>query len=269
MISRGMRNLNPLNLRPSPAKWEGLRPDQTDPGYLQFASMFHGLRAAAVNLLTYFRVHRRRTVRDIISAWAPPEDNNPTSAYMATVAKALNVGIDDPVDLENGDVLRRLMEAMIMVENGSQPFPRVDLETAINAAYASHRKRPDKPGVYQPEPEDGDMPDAAKKPETPPQAPPQKPRDEIVPPTRPALVDQPSPIPTRKVVAGGLAGAVAFIFMALWNRLFPEIPIPAEYATEIASAVVLLVTLITQYFTRNRATDIPPAPTSQSPDPRP
>ena len=258
MRIRALRNMNPLNLRPSGDNWQGLRDEQTDPGYLQFQSNFHGLRAGAMNLLTYFRVHRRRTVRAIITSWAPPEDNNPTESYIKTVCTFLGVGPDDLINLENGNTLRMLMEAMIRVEAGSQPFSKVDIEEAINAAYGSHRSPPvvhpldglpepsEPPRVYPVPPES--------KPISPP-----VPRDEVVPPGKPALVDQPSAAPTRKVVAGGLAGAVAFVVMAGWNRLFPTAPIPAEFATEIAGVVILGATLVTQYFTRNRKSDIPPA----------
>ncbi len=254
--TRGLRNCNPLNLRPSGDNWEGLRNPQTDPGYLQFISNYHGLRAGAKNLLTYFRVHKRRTVYDIIRNWAPESDNNPTSAYVQTVCKALSVDPNDTINLDNANVLRALMEVMIQVECGSQPFTRLDLETAINAAYASHSAPPVNPPVT-----DVSTPVT---PAVPPPAEPVKPREEIVPPkpatpATPPLVDQPSAAPTRKLIVGGSVGAVAFVIMAIWNRLFPAVPIPAEYATEIAGGVILVVTLVTQYFTRNRATDVPPA----------
>lgn len=254
--SRGERNCNPLNLRPSGDNWDGLRVPQTDPGYLQFISNYHGLRAGAKNLLTYFRVHKRRTVFDIIRHWAPESDNNPTSAYTQIVAAALGVSPTAPINLDNATILRTTMEAMIKVECGSQPFSRLDLETAINAAYASHSAPPVNPPVT-----DVTTPVTHA---VPPPADPAPPRDEIVPPkpaapATPPLVDQPSAAPTRKLIVGGSVGAVAFVIMAIWNRLFPTVPIPAEYATEIAGGVILVVTLVTQYFTRNRATDVPPA----------
>jgi hypothetical protein len=262
MTTRALRNNNPLNLRPSGDSWKGLRQEQTDPGYLQFDTTFHGLRAGAMNLLTYYRVHRRRTVRSIIQSWAPPSDNNPTESYISTVCKALGVAADTCVNLENGTTLRLLMEAMIRVEAGSQPFPREEIEAAINAAYGSHRSPPvsDPANVRQVFP----APDTTETRPMPTAPPPgDQPRDEIVPPKpdkpeKSALADQPSAVPTRKVVAGGLAGAIAFVVMVGWNRLFPSAPIPAEFATEIAGVVILGVTLVTQYFTRNRKTDIPP-----------
>lgn len=274
MTARGLRNNNPTNLRPSGDDWKGLRVPQTDPGYLQFITNFYGLRAGAKNLLTYYRKHGRRTVHDIIWNWAPPSDNNPTSDYIQHVARDLGVDPHDKIHLENGNNLRALMESMIRVECGSQPFSKQELEEAINAAYASHSAPPvNEEGASQvkvyptePKPESSTVP-----------VPQPAVRDQIVPPeiipttpvnntssSVPPLVDQPSPVPTRKVVLGGAAGAVAFIVMAVWNRLFPSMPIPAEYAAEIAGLVILASTLVTQYFVRNRATDIPPAPAESS-----
>jgi hypothetical protein len=267
MTSRGLRNNNALNLRPSGDNWKGLRTEQTDPGYLQFISDFYGLRAGAMNLLTYYRVHGRRTVHDIISAWAPQSDNNPTVSYIDTVCKGLGVGSRDLLDLETADNLRRLMEVMIQVECGSQPFTREQLDAAIRNAYASHRARPVNPTVdNRPEPAPVPLTPAPTPPPVPAQptqpvspARPAPPRDEIVP-AKPPLVDQPTLAPTRKVVVGGMAGAIAFMLTVAWNRMFPANPIPAEYSTEIAGALILGVTLVTQYFVRNRATDVPPAP---------
>jgi hypothetical protein len=269
MTARAIRNCNPLNLRPSGDEWLGLRSEQTDPGYLQFETDFHGLRAAAKNLLTYYRIHGRRTVRSIIESWAPPSDDNPTDAYISTVCKALGLGPDDHVNLEDGRILRSLMVAMVRVEAGSQPFSVADFDAAINAAYASHRAPPVASGPpsdakahpTQPVAERG--PQIMPIPQPPPPAKPVPPvagRDEVVPPAAPPLVNQPSPLPTRKLVVGGAAGATAFVIMAIWNKLFPSMPLPAEYAVELASVVVLGVTLVTQYFTRNRATDVPPGP---------
>ena len=246
--TRGLRNNNPLNLRPSGDNWIGLREPQTDPGYLQFDTSFHGLRAGAKNLITYYRVHKRQNVASIITNWAPPSDSNPTNHYIATVCEHLGVNPDQRINLDNGDVLRRLMEVMIRVECGSQPFSRIDLETAINAAYASHSAPPIDPPVTDVTPV---------QPENPP-AEPHKPKDQITPAT-PPLVNQPSLAPTRKLIAGGIAGTVAVIIMVLWNRFLPGYELPLENAEEIAGLVILAVTLVTQYFTRNRAIGIPPA----------
>lgn len=251
VTSRGEVNNNPLNLRPSKDKWVGMRTEQTDPGFVQFQTPFHGLRAGAKNLLTYYRVHRRDTVSAIISSWAPPSDNNPTESYINAVAKALGVSPDSKIDLNDKVTLRRLMDAMIHVECGSQPYSVSELDSAIDAAYATHQTQP---VPSQPAPKPSPTISAEK---TPPK-PPRRPRPTISAEKTPPLVDQPSSMPTRKLLVGGIVGACAFMLMVIWNRFFPESPLTTEYATEIASAIVLAVTLITQYFVRNRATDVPP-----------
>ena len=131
------------------------------------------------------------------------------------------------------------MDAMIRVECGNQPYSPTELEAAIEAAYATHQSEP-RPGTPTPAKPTPAKPTPAKPGGTPP------------------LVDQPTPMPTRKIVVGGIVGACAFMLMVIWNRFFPESPLTTEYATEISSVIVLAVTLITQYFVRNRATDIPP-----------
>lgn len=61
------------------------------------------------------------------------------------------------------------------------------------------------------------------------------------------LVDQPSAKPTRKVAAGGIAGAVTMI--AVWAaKLFGNVDVPAE----IAVAISTLVSFATSYLVRER-----------------
>jgi hypothetical protein len=245
-----------MNLRPSKDNWVGLSREQTDPGYLQFQTSYHGIRAGVYNLLTYYRRHKLQTVGSIIQRWAPPTDNNPTEIYAQVVAKALGVGVDDRISLENRETMLRLVETMIGVECGRQPFSREEIRIAMDTAYASH--------VCPPEPEDSVVrPPPVQEPSLPPVEPPSPPPP--APPEKPSippLVDQPSAAPTRKLVVGGTVGAITFVIMILWNKYVPNNPIPAEYAEEIAGLLVLVATLVTQYFVRNRATDIPPGPVS-------
>lgn len=81
-------------------------------------------------------------------------------------------------------------------------------------------------------------------------------------PAKPKLVDQASPMPTRKVIAGGGVGVAVFCFTVWWNRKYPESPIAADEATALATGLIFAV----QYIVRNRAPDIPPASGSTSPN---
>lgn len=275
-IPRGLRNANPLNIRPSKDKWIGLRAEQNDPGYLQFQTSFHGIRAGVLNLLTYYRVRLLQTPFEIIDRWAPASDNNPTDSYVTVVSEALGVGAHDRIDLDDRAVMRKLVKTMISVECGQQPFSDLELDVAINAAYGSHSTQPANPSAPYIRPEVVQPPAPAPAPpkvfpEPAPVSPaPASPAPASPAPTSPIapasppLVNQPSSGPTRKVMIGGTVGMAAFVVTIFWNRLFPSAPIPEEYAEEIGGLVVLATTLITQYFVRNRATDIPPGETPKA-----
>ncbi len=60
-LPRGIRNNNPLNIRRSKDKWQGLRALQTDTAFCQFETMAYGWRAAFVLLTrTYYHTSAQR-----------------------------------------------------------------------------------------------------------------------------------------------------------------------------------------------------------------
>lgn len=65
--------------------WKGMREKQTDKKFVQFKTMQLGIRAALIILRTYVTKHNLRSVREIISRWAPPSDGNATEAYIQYV----------------------------------------------------------------------------------------------------------------------------------------------------------------------------------------
>ena len=84
-MSRGLINCNPLNIRRvAGTMWKGQRAEQTDHGFVQFETIEWGLRAAFVLLRTYSTKYRINCVRDIVSRWAPPTENN-TEQYIKNV----------------------------------------------------------------------------------------------------------------------------------------------------------------------------------------
>ena len=125
--TRGIRNNNPLNIRHSSNRWQGMTEKQTDPSFVQFRSMAYGYRAACKVLQTYYQRFRTEgkpfTVRTIISRWAPPEDNNDTESYIRSVLLIGGLGgqeilfpPDNPLGYER---LERLLIAMTCVECGT------------------------------------------------------------------------------------------------------------------------------------------------------
>lgn len=93
--TRGLRNNNPLNLRHSASRWQGMRPEQTDKDFVQFRTMAWGYRAAWITLETYWKrfnkAGMRFTPHNILQRWAPPQENN-TAAYLRTVCMLSGLG---------------------------------------------------------------------------------------------------------------------------------------------------------------------------------
>ena len=91
---RGIRNNNPLNIRRSADKWQGLKAQQEDREFFQFSEMKWGWRAAFRLLChTYYKKYGLKTIRAIINRWAPPKEND-TQYYIRSVAERTGIGAD-------------------------------------------------------------------------------------------------------------------------------------------------------------------------------
>lgn len=113
---RGIRNNNPLNIRKGNS-WQGEAHPQTDPAFEQFVSMEYGLRAAMLLLRTYITKHGCRTVKDIISRWAPPSENN---TYIYTRSVCMWAGLQPSQIISHQDKVPflNLVRAMARMECG-------------------------------------------------------------------------------------------------------------------------------------------------------
>ena len=132
--TRGHRNRNPGNIEHSAAnKWQGLAEPPSDGRFCRFTGHEYGLRALAVLLVTYQDRHGLRTVRDIITRWAPPAEND-TTAYLAAVVRRMGVGPDDPLNLHQHDHLRPLVEAIVAHECAGLTYPAAVLDRALTLA---------------------------------------------------------------------------------------------------------------------------------------
>ncbi|POG06579.1 structural protein [Pseudomonas putida] len=131
---RGIRNYNPGNIRHDPGtRWQGMSVNQNDTAFVQFTGPQWGIRAIARTLITYQDKHGLRTVRLIISRWAPPNENN-TDSYIRQVASRVGVAPDARIDVYDYRTMKVLVEAIIRHENGSGPLPDGNWygETLIN-----------------------------------------------------------------------------------------------------------------------------------------
>lgn len=115
-LPRGIRNNNPGNIRHG-ANWQGLNPDgrNIDSAFCVFTAPIYGIRALAKILINYKRIHGLKTVRQIISRYAPPSENQ-TIAYIQSVAKQLGVYPDTVIDIEERGVLTVFIKAVIRME---------------------------------------------------------------------------------------------------------------------------------------------------------
>ena len=125
---RGIRNNNPLNIRLNSDKWQGLRTLQEDREFCQFETMAYGWRAAFVILCkTYYGKYKLKTIRALITRWAPPKENN-TEAYIRHVSDYAGIGPDkvlgSPKECPTDWLL--IGYAMAVVENG-QALPAVPM----------------------------------------------------------------------------------------------------------------------------------------------
>ncbi|WP_083912764.1 structural protein P5 [Saccharibacter floricola] len=120
-LPRGIRNNNPGNL--NYAGQAGAHKEPEPHGrFAVFPTAQDGLRALRDQLLRYVERDRVNTIAGIIAKWAPPTDGNDTSAYAATVAARVGIGVQQRFNALTPDQLTALMHAIIRVENGQDPY---------------------------------------------------------------------------------------------------------------------------------------------------
>ena len=135
MEPRGIRNNNPLNIRLSSDKWQGqINPSgngnvngngnnsspKGDAEFVQFYTMEYGWRAAFVILCrTYYGKYGLKTIRDIVSRWAPAKENN-TEAYIRHVSDYTGISPNKVLGSPQEHPTQWLLigYAMAVVENG-------------------------------------------------------------------------------------------------------------------------------------------------------
>ena len=119
--SRGYRNNNPLNIRYSASNaWKG-QIGYDDNKFAKFDSVVNGLRAAYINLRTYYNGKKLRTIRQIIYTWAPVADNNPHNEnYVNHVASV--AGVNSGTELTfNFETYSKIVKAMSQFESNYTP----------------------------------------------------------------------------------------------------------------------------------------------------
>ena len=128
-LPRGIRNNNPGNL--NFARQAGATKEAGANGrFAVFADAQAGLNALSRQLQLYAS-RGLNSVSQMISQFAPPSENN-TKAYIARVSKALGVTKTDSLNMSDPKVVRTMMDAIITVENGYNPYSAAAVNAAVN-----------------------------------------------------------------------------------------------------------------------------------------
>lgn len=124
-LARGIRNNNPGNIDYNKAnQWQGqlgLEVGVPKPRFARFDTPENGLRALGKLLQTYQIKHGLKTVKQIISRWAPSTEND-TEAYVRSVEKRTGTAPGTEVNMKDQKVLRGFTEAIAIHENGFNPY---------------------------------------------------------------------------------------------------------------------------------------------------
>jgi hypothetical protein len=127
-LPRGIRNNNPGNIR-SGSAWQGAT-GADSAGFVIFKDSCWGIRALATDLTNKIK-RGLTTIRQIITVYAPPSENN-TAAYVAAVSGSTGLGADDPL---TGDqqTIHDLIRAIMDHENGdSSMISDADIDQGIS-----------------------------------------------------------------------------------------------------------------------------------------
>jgi hypothetical protein len=116
-MSRGLRNNNPGNIRLGTFRYRGEKEQSGDAAFRQFEAMEWGYRAMFVLLHTYWRKYGCRTLRQMISRYAPPVENH-TESYIRRVSDDTHLDPDKEISTTEAAVMTAVVAAMSAVENG-------------------------------------------------------------------------------------------------------------------------------------------------------
>ena len=85
--------------------------------FAKFATMEEGIKAM-VRQLKLYKSRGVDTIREIVKKYAPAEDGNNVSAYIAALTKSMGIGADDSIDMDNQKQMVALVKGITSHENG-------------------------------------------------------------------------------------------------------------------------------------------------------
>jgi hypothetical protein len=119
---------NPGNLVKTESLWEGQI--KSKGRFVAFKDRHYGLRALAIVLLRYERRHGLTTVQQVVNRFAPAHENN-SKRYAEFVADELGVSVTANINICAYGT--EIMKAIILMENGCQPYSDDEIYAAMVA----------------------------------------------------------------------------------------------------------------------------------------
>ncbi|WP_223528366.1 structural protein [Pseudomonas sp. A-RE-23] len=130
---RGVRNNNPGNIDYNKAnKWQGQLPPipAIEARFARFDTPENGIRALTRLLLTYQNKHGLKTVKAIISRWAPSVEND-TAAYVRAVESNTGTKPGAEINLRDPAVMKGFVRAIIRHENAGYEYPKDIIDEGV------------------------------------------------------------------------------------------------------------------------------------------
>jgi hypothetical protein len=117
---RGIRNNNALNIDyHANNQWRGLDDPPTDGRFCRFVEPQWGIRAA-IMILRKYQARGLKTLRQMLSTWAPATENN-VENYVGFVVKHTGFTSEQVIDLTDQAQAVALLKAMVLMECGPAP----------------------------------------------------------------------------------------------------------------------------------------------------
>lgn len=117
--TRGHRNNNPLNIRRTNDKWQGMSKNQIDKDFVVFDSLVYGFRAAFRIIHNGFKTSPKRdSLKSIITRWAPPNEND-TKRYINFVSAFVGVPPSATLNYDDEHLMISVVRAMAYMETGN------------------------------------------------------------------------------------------------------------------------------------------------------
>lgn len=102
---------------PVPTNVGNIRPVGSTTGFQQFDTPEAGIKAIDDQLRIYGSKHKIKTLRGVISRWAPPSEND-TESYIKNVSQKTGLKPDEEIDLSNPTIRHIISGPIVLQEQG-------------------------------------------------------------------------------------------------------------------------------------------------------